>query len=52
MKPRRIVVTLEIQTDIPLNALRKSSSWRYMLGHLNRIRVMQAQANVVKREKT
>jgi hypothetical protein len=54
MKPRRVVLQLEVETDIPINDLRKIR----MIEVTNPqaiggqpIRVIQSQADVIKKEK-
>ena len=43
MTQRRVVVTLEIETDVPLDALGNAAWWRSRAD----LRVKQAQANVM-----
>lgn len=54
MKPRRVTVQLEIQTEHSLTDLR-NTGWWWMTFRLARIndetRVLQAQANVIRPEK-
>ena len=52
MKPRRVLVTLEIETDQELRDL-KNHEWWNMHGLSNywRVTAWQAQANVIKPEK-
>lgn len=45
MKPRRVLVTLELETDAKLTDLRRARWWRYVTGQS----VIQAQANVIKK---
>ena len=49
MKPRRVVLSLEVETDVPLKVLRDSVEYApvTMWRHKTRIHVLQAQANVV-----
>lgn len=47
MDTRRVTVTLEVETDYALGALRKASWWSLLLT-TPRLTVLQAQANVVR----
>ena len=47
MKPRRVVLTLEVETDVPLRLLRdKRRYWELAVAGAH-LTVLQAQANVV-----
>ena len=52
MKPRRVVVTLELTTDAPVKNLRKKDFWWIYEGELpprsSVFRVEQVQVNVIK----
>jgi hypothetical protein len=47
MKPRKVVVTLEIETDVPIKELKTY----YYEDYWSRITVNQVQVNVIKEEK-
>jgi len=49
MKPRKVMLTLEVETDAPLAVLRKSGSYSSMEVGLDAydVAVLQVQANVV-----
>lgn len=51
MKPRKVAVVLEMETDLPLSALRKQRMWNLWLRGTKAVYVVQAQANVIKPEK-
>lgn len=53
MKTRRLVVTLEIETAMPLVLARKACTWQSMIPNRSNqdyVKVLQAQANVVRRQ--
>lgn len=48
MKTRKVILTLEVETDIPLKLLRNATCYEvYNGGEFGSIDVLQAQANVV-----
>jgi hypothetical protein len=48
MKMRKVILTLEVVTDIPLKLLRNAKCYEiYNGGQMDPIDVLQAQANVV-----
>ena len=48
MKMRKVILTLEVETDIPLKLLRNAKCYEiYNGGQIDPIDVLQAQANVV-----
>ena len=52
MKTRKVILTLEVETDIPLKWLRNATCYEvYNGGQIDPIDVLQAQANVVEAEK-
>ena len=51
MKPRRVMLTLEVETDAPLTVLRDATQYAIMDVRGTCCQVIQAQANVVKLEK-
>lgn len=55
MKPRRVVVMLEIETRMHLTRLRSAGYWEYLMGRdestARYSEVRQAQANVIRDEK-
>ena len=52
MKRRRVVVTLELDTGEGLSALRSARWWNIALQlRLNPSRVLQAQANVIRKKR-
>jgi len=49
MKPRRVTLSLEVETDAPLSELRKASRIHLTLtGLLHNVEVLQVQANVIR----
>lgn len=48
MTPRKVVLTLEVETDVPLTKLRKASEYSILMIGDTIITVLQAQANIVK----
>lgn len=53
MKSRRVFVTLELETDVPLNVLRDPFTWMVVwdLAHVNKwgkLKAIQAQANAAR----
>ena len=48
MKSRTVVLTLEVETDLPLPELRRAASYDLVITACYRVNVLQAQANVVK----
>lgn len=46
--PRRVTVTLELHTNVPLGNLRRAGWWQGALPPEDGMTVIQAQANVVK----
>lgn len=51
MKPRRVIVTLDLETDMPLDILRNKYGWQvYLRDWYICNKVIQAQANIVKKE--
>ncbi len=56
MKPRRVFVTLELETDLPISTLRRAAWWNdYVFAmrqnDLAQTSCEQAQANVVNKQK-
>ena len=56
MKPRRVMLTIEVETDCPLPALRAADNYVIVIDNYGdvkqkRLEVIQASANVVKPEK-
>ena len=51
MKPRRVFVTLELETDQPVSTLRRAKWWNDALYVLKTTTCEQAQANVVNKQK-
>jgi hypothetical protein len=56
MKPRRVIVTLELTTDIPLKDLRSADVWHDLMCQLHEdlgkdVEVEQVQVNVIKDKK-
>lgn len=56
MKPRRVVIQLEVETDAPLSELRRVAAWPEGFWHSDgfyqySFLVKQAQANVVRPDK-
>ena len=53
MKPRKVVLTLEVVTDAPLSVLRRTGAYcgEWILAAPYNVEVKQAQANVVSPEK-
>lgn len=54
MKTRKVFVTLELETDIPIGELRSAIFWETATRHISpvaKLKVLQAQANVVKKDK-
>ena len=49
MKPRRVVVTMEIESNIPIKDLRKKEYWQIDMATDDKL--LQVQANVIKPEK-
>lgn len=47
MKPRRVVITLEAETDIPLKEIKHLDEWAWFRS----IKALQVQANIIKKEK-
>ena len=54
MKTRRVILTLEVETDAPVEFLRKKHSYstEWMLRRAYDIEVIQAQANVQQEKKS
>ena len=59
MKPRKVLLTLEVETDIPLKELRRKAAYdlkveftrkkkSQLFGDMKAVDVQQAQANVVR----
>lgn len=49
MKPRRVIITLEVETDAPISELREKG--KFNIYHIQfGIRIMQVQANVIKKK--
>lgn len=55
MKPRRVFVTIEMETDAPLHDLRQRRNLGVRVcdtkGYLHKVRILQVQANVARPEK-
>jgi len=51
MTPRRVTITLEVETDAPLKVLRQAVSFNRVPGLPYSFRVVQAQANVIAAKK-
>lgn len=53
MKPRRVIITLEIETDVPISNFKKKDNlfvaYRYNCKY-GTLRIIQVQANVVKKK--
>lgn len=54
MEPRKVILTLEVQTDAPLPVLRNRNAYRSMdvgLGTPYEVDILQVQANVIDAKK-
>jgi hypothetical protein len=49
VKPRRVVVTVEMETDAPIEAIRRHclQAQEIVLGRAYRVRVLQVQVNAI-----
>jgi len=51
MKPRKVVVTIELDTNIPIAILRNKDTWDWIsIGSKDVAEIIQVQANVIKEE--
>ena len=50
MKPRKVVVIMEVLTDIPIKALKELGNWRFILKLGEYYKIQQIQVNVVKQK--
>lgn len=50
MKARRVILNLEVMTDVPLSLLKKSFDYYLVVNNAD-IEVLQAQANVIAAKK-
>lgn len=51
MKPRKVIITLEVESDISIKDLRSKGWWLDALNSLGNLRIIQAQANVIEEGK-
>ena len=50
MKPRRVIVTMEVETSCPMREIRSRREWQSILDRFEDV-VIQVQANVIREPK-